>query len=203
MTLSRGDAAVRLAAVTWSSAVAAAFCAWGAYDATPGPAAVGPPAPGVSAAEKPWRLTLYVHPHCPCSRASLGAFAELVASKPESIEAEVVFVRPAGSLAGWEAGELWDAAAKLPGACVRCDADGGEARRAGAATSGDAVLVGRDGRVAYRGGLTAGRGRSGDSPGRRAVRAALAGTDSPNARGPVFGCPLFSPTACPTGARDD
>lgn len=165
----------------WLAGVAGGFVAWEVYDATPGPQAAGAAPPAGPA----WALTFYAHPHCPCSRAGLAELAELARAAPD-LDVTVVFVRPAGAEPGWERSAAWDA---VPGARVRCDADGAEAARAGAATSGHAVLTDPTGRVAFRGGLTRGRGRVGESPGRRAVLAILRGEQVANAA-PVYGCPL-------------
>jgi len=170
-----------LLAGLWLGGVAGGFAAWEAYDATPGPQAAGAAPPTGPA----WALTFYAHPHCPCTRAGLAELAELARAAPE-LDVTVVLVRPAGAEPGWERSPAWDA---VPGARVRCDADGAEAARVGAVTSGHAVLTDGAGRVAFRGGLTRARGRVGESPGRRAVLAILAGGEAP-AEAPVYGCPL-------------
>jgi hypothetical protein len=170
-----------LLAGLWLGGVAGGFAAWEAYDAKPGQQAGGAAPPAGPA----WTLTFYAHPHCPCTRAGLAELAELARDAPQ-LDVTVVFVRPAGAEPGWERSAAWDA---VPGAHVRCDAGGAEAARVGALTSGQAVLTDHTGRVAFRGGLTRGRGRVGESPGRRAVLAILRGEEAPDAA-PVYGCPL-------------
>jgi hypothetical protein len=86
---------------------------------------------------------------------------------------------------------LWAAANTLGGARVERDCDGIVARRTGATTSGYAVLYDAAGRAAFRGGLTRGRGRVGESAGRRAVLSVLAGEEPESRAVPVFGCSLF------------
>src|SRR5581483_2344790 len=119
-------------AAGWFAAVAAGFVAWERYDTTPGEARAAEPTAVPPAGR--WRLVMFAHPHCPCTRASLGELAELVGQTP--VEAEVVFVRPADCPDGWERTAAWEAAAAIPGVRVRCDVGGLEAMRAGAATSG-------------------------------------------------------------------
>jgi hypothetical protein len=179
---------VGLGAVVWLGCVGAGFAAWDRYDATPGPQGTAAAAPIATA--KPWTLTLYAHPHCPCTRAGLGELAELARFLPAATEIRVVFVLPRGVEAGWERTASWDAAAAIPGVAVVCDVGGAEAVRAGAATSGYAVLTDGSGRVAFRGGLTRGRGRVGESPGRRAILEVVAGGREVG-EAPVFGCPLL------------
>lgn len=185
----RGEWAVGVVAAAWLLAVVAGFAAWEVYDTTPGPRGEGSTAAG-DPAGPPWTLTLYAHPHCPCVRATLAELADLARAGGDQLGVEVVFVRPEGVEPGWERTPAWDAAAAIPGARVGCDPDGAEATRAGAATSGHAVLADRTGRVAFRGGLTRARGRVGDSPGRRAVLEVVAGGGAA-AECPVFGCPLL------------
>jgi hypothetical protein len=184
-----------LGVALWLGAIAAGFSAWETYEATPGErgptaAAEDPPSEG------PWSVVLYAHPHCPCLRASLTGLAELLAAAPAGTGAEVVFVRPPGVPDGWEQTAAWDAAAGLPGVRVRCDAGGAEARRAGAATSGHVVVSDRAGWVAFSGGITRARGRVGESAGKAAVRAILAGGPPAVREAPVFGCPLFGSGCC-------
>lgn len=177
---SRSGLLVGLAAVVWLAGVAAGFAAWDRYDATPGAQAAAAGEPGAAA----WALTLYAHPHCPCTRASLDELAELARALPPDVAVRVVFVRPAGVEPGWERTASWDAAAAIPGVAVTCDA-----ARAGAATSGHVVLTDATGRVAFRGGLTRGRGRVGESAARRTILEVVAG-ERPDGEAPVYGCPL-------------
>jgi hypothetical protein len=176
--------------VVWLGGIAAGFAVWEAYESTPGDAPQ--PAPTEHPAAGPWRLVMFVHPHCPCARASLGELRSLLAECPADVTVRVLFVRPVGVAEGWERGELWDAATEVPGVRVECDAGGAEARRAGATTSGHVVLYDAAGAVAFRGGITRARGRVGDSPGRRAVADILRGESGVDRAAPVFGCPLFA-----------
>jgi hypothetical protein len=193
MPLRRRELALWVAAVVWLGGVAAGFAAWERYDATPGAAAApAAEAPGTGR----WSVVMFAHPHCPCTRASLTELREVLARAPAGVEARVVFVRPKGLPDGWERGELWDAAAAIPGVRVECDPGGFEAGRAGAAVSGHVVVHDPDGRVAFRGGVTKARGRTGESAGRRAVLAALRGEADSDHEAPVFGCPLFTPGSC-------
>jgi hypothetical protein len=182
----RREAVWWLVGLAWLAAVAGGVWAWERYDATAGPD--GPAAPTTPASAR-WQLTVFVHPHCPCARATLTELAEVRREVPDLLIG-VVFVCPPGTPAGWERGRLWDAAARLPDVELRVD-PGTEARRLGAETSGLAVVATPDGRVVFRGGLTRARGREGDSAGRRAVLDWVHGGSGP-AAAPVFGCPLFA-----------
>lgn len=184
----------------WFGSVVTAMFVWERYDATPGRAAPSLPA---SIAPRPegWTLTVYAHPRCPCTRASFQALRSLT-SDYTRLAVRVVFVRPPEVTDGWELGDSWDEAARIPGVTVSRDPDGAEARSAGAETSGCAVLFGPDGRAVFRGGLTTSRGRLDDGAGLRAVRAWLDGVGGQRFT-PVFGCPLHTPGADRNGTRDE
>lgn len=185
------ETAVWLAGLGWVAAVAAGFWAWERYETTAG--SVGPaPAAADEANPACWRLTVFAHPQCPCTRATLDELAEVLGETP-TLAGRVVFVRPPDTPPGWERGASWDAAGRIPGVEVACDPGGTLARRYGAETSGQAVLTDPTGAVVFRGGLTRARGRAGDSPGGRAVREWVAGRVGP-AAAPVFGYALLTPT---------
>jgi hypothetical protein len=162
----------------WLAVVSAGFAAW--HDA--GRIPHEPPPVVDRPANGSWTLTMFVHPHCPCSRPALAELKRLVAARdPVPLTAEVVFVRPSGVPGGWERGRNWDAA--LHPGVARRPADGEEARRAGAVGSGHVLLADPSGRVVFRGGLRP-----------DAVRAWVAGEPAP-ATAPVVGCSLLDPPA--------
>lgn len=184
----------KLLVALWIAAIVPAILAIEAYQAAPG--RVGAPQRGMSASDRP-RLLLFLHPRCPCSTATLASFGEILAAHTAPVDAEVVFVRPPQTDASWEQTPLYAAAARLPGVSVRTDDSGSEAKQLGAATSGHAVLFSANGKLLFSGGLTPGRGASGDSAGRQALAAALQGTASSPVATPVYGCPLLTPGDCP------
>jgi hypothetical protein len=141
-------------------------------------------------------LLMFVHPHCPCTQASLGELAEILAREPGKSHAVIVFVNPPGAEADWSQTALRKKAATIPNLRL-VDDDGTLARQFGAETSGHVVLYDTDGKLVFSGGITRSRGHEGESPGRRAICARLEGTasDAP-AETPVFGCPLFTSGAC-------
>lgn len=180
------DRLIWLAVLAWVTALSSGFWGWHAAANTPRESAA--PAAEVRPPQGRWALSVYLHPHCPCGRTALvwgGSAAD------RAFDLEFVFVRPPGVPDGWERGESWDAAGGVPGAARRIDADGIEARRAGATASGYAVLADPAGHVVFRGGVD----RRG---GRDAVLAWVGGTAAP-AAAPVFGCRLFGPA--PPAAR--
>jgi hypothetical protein len=104
-------------------------------------------------------LVLAVHPHCPCTRATLGELAIIAARCPNKIQTEILLYRPSGFDPEWSDTDLRQTAMQIPGTAVLDDRDGAEAQRFGAATSGQAFLYDQAGRLLFKGGITASRGR--------------------------------------------
>lgn len=140
------------------------------------------------------RLVMFLHPQCPCSRASLVELREILARCP-STEAEIVLVKPPGTPPGWDDTAVVREAQSLP-RTKRTQDNGTLAQRLGAETSGHLLLVNAKGKVLFSGGITRSRGHVGDSEGRRTVLALLQGDASAAQTTPVFGCPLLSENAC-------
>ena len=136
-------------------------------------------------------LVTLVHPHCPCSRASVGELARLMASAKGLVSANVIFVKPRDFPEDWEKTDLWDSAAMIPGVRLSVDEEGIEARRFGSQTSGQVMLYSADGILLFSGGITASRGHSGDNDGRTAIMSFLTKGSAEQQGTPVFGCPLF------------
>ena len=151
-------------------------------------------------ARTPGRPTLVVllHPGCPCSRATVDELDRLMAEADGRLAVHVLFYKPHDFADGWERTDLWTKAAAIPGAHVSRDDDGTEARRFGAATSGQVVLYDARGALRFSGGITPARGHAGDNAGRSAIVASLSETaPAASARTPVFGCSLRDPDVAP------
>ncbi len=187
-------ALLALSVLTWAFAVVVGFLLLIGYETTAG--GVGPARPcwptGSGLRPEPGRanLLVFLHPRCPCSRATLDELAKVLTHCPDRAAVWVVFVRPPGFAAGWERTALWERAASLPGVRVLADGGGVEARRFGAATSGQVLLYGPDGGLLFHGGITGSRGHSGDNPGGDALSARLTRESIGLAETPVYGCPL-------------
>lgn len=134
-------------------------------------------------------LVMFVHPRCPCTRASLLELNEIMNAEGERASAVVVFLRPSGVSDGWERTDSWERAGELPQTTRVVDRDGTEAARFGAHTSGHALLYSPSGHLLFSGGITAGRGHAGDNVGRQSVVALIRSDDAPHDH-VVFGCAL-------------
>jgi hypothetical protein len=135
-----------------------------------------------------------VHPHCPCSRATVDELAGIVA-RCERLAVRVVAVKPAGVPDRWEQTSLLASARKIPGADVLVDSDGAEAAAFGAQTSGHAQLYSSAGALLFSGGITAARGHAGDNAGEDAIVKLVNASAADTRQTPVFGCPLASPSS--------
>lgn len=136
-------------------------------------------------------LVMFVHPRCPCSRASIEQLSLLMARCQGRVNAQVVFARPSEMPAGWEKTDTWREASLIPGVFVRSDVGRTEALTFHLETSGDTVLYAPDGTLIYHGGITLSRGHVGENPGWDAVLGLLQGDSTSFKQAPAFGCSIF------------
>jgi len=187
-----------LACVVWLVAVGYGLRLVWTYENSPGRSGTPPTAwPTESAIKRTPglpTLVLFIHPHCPCSRATIGELAILMARSQSVVNANTVFVKPAG-FEGWEKTDLWSSAADIPGVKLSVDENGVEANRFQSETSGQIALYSAQGKLLFSGGITGSRGHSGDNDGRTAIQSLLAGDKAAGTKTPVFGCPLVKDTS--------
>lgn len=186
-------------AAVWLALAGAGYGALALYQATPSasqsPPAAFPrqsaiaPAPGIPT------LVTFVHPRCPCSRATVDSVAWLMTRLRGKLNAHVAILTPDGAPADWEKTDIWRSARRIKGVTVFSDQAGREAALFGATISGEVALYGADGSLLYHGGITAGRGHHGDNVGRSAVLSLAAGRTAEHARASAFGCALFASEA--------
>src|SRR6185503_18823559 len=127
------------------------------------------------------------------SRASLGELAILSAHNGGKLDAHVFFYLPAQETSTWAQTQLWRDATAIPGVHAIEDREAVVAKAFGSFTSGQTLLYDADGRLLFKGGITAFRGHSGDNAGRLAITAMLQGETMPSLPvvTPVFGCSLI------------
>src|SRR5688572_29186809 len=142
-----------LLVLAWAAAVGAGIWMLWRYANGPGPSGAAAAAwPGGSSLRPdPARptLLLFLHPLCPCSRASVEELDVLLARAKIRPAVKALFVRPPGLEPGQERQGLWSSAAKIPGVELAVDADGVEARRFRAETSGHVLLFAPDGSLRF------------------------------------------------------
>jgi hypothetical protein len=178
----------------WITLVGCGIASIWNYQNTPGaqgkPPAQWPQASRIKPNAQLPTLVLVIHPHCPCSRATIGELALLMAHTQGLVNANVFFVKPQGFSDDWEKTDLWKSAASIPGVIVMTDENGIEASRFKSKTSGQVMLYDVNGRLVFSGGITNSRGHSGDNEGRSALLSLLTTGTASNKESPVFGCSL-------------
>jgi hypothetical protein len=148
-------------------------------------------------------LLLFVHPQCPCSRASIEELDRVMAEAEGRVTAHVLFLKPSGVAEDWVQTTLWRSAGAIRGVSIADDDDGLEARRFGSATSGQAILYDSAGQLLFSGGITATRGHTGDNLGRTTIVVLLTEGSATRRETPVFGCSLLDPRSSERGWRTD
>ena len=190
---------IPLLATLWLATVVSGMGILTAYEYRAGRDAGGPSdwpaASGIPLAADEPTLILFAHPDCPCTRASIGELAVLMARCPAGVKAHVVFLQPTGTAADSTHTDLWRSAAAIPGVAVEADEGGREAARFHATTSGQIVLYSSDGRLLFHGGITGSRGHYGDNEGLATIVGLLRHEPVVVADTPVFGCSLLDPVS--------
>jgi len=170
----------------WVASVATGFAALGIYEFRPG-AAAQPPRELSTRTEQP-RLLVFLHPECPCSRATVTELGQLMATHAKDLKVQVEVFAPRSMSKTWATGGLYQAAKSIPGVEVRLDEDGKMGRSLGVQTSGQAMLYSTTGKLAFSGGITASRGHEGDNDGMDAIDSYLRTGRIAKPTTPVFGC---------------
>ena len=183
-----------VAVVLWSSLIALGARHLLAYEMEPGPAAATPSywPKGLEIARPTGlpKLVMFAHPQCPCTAASLGELALLMAQCEGRVDAHVIFFAPE-SPTDWRTSRLRKEAGAIRGVSVDDDREGETAARFGVSTSGHTLLFNRDGVCVFSGGMTAARGHAGDNTGRAALTSLLSGRVPRVTETPVYGCSIF------------
>lgn len=179
---------------SWIVAVMAGFCLLTSYELAPGASEkspdVWPQNPHISLHPDKPTLVMFVHPHCPCTRASVSELSVLLTKCKGRVETYVLPVQPAGAAEGWSQTDMIEQAKQIPGVNVLIDIDGGLANQFQANTSGETMLYDESGQLRFCGGITASRGHHGDSDGRRCIVDWILRGIPGKSVTPVFGCPL-------------
>jgi hypothetical protein len=138
-------------------------------------------------------ILVFAHPHCPCTRATIGELSLLMTRLHAKATATVVFARPENTSQTWAETDLWQAATKIPGVTVISDPENREADTFGAQASGQTLLYDDQGRLQFNGGITVARGHSGDNVGRSSIVALVTKQGAAETQTSVFGCDLHTP----------
>ncbi|MEM7478928.1 MAG: hypothetical protein AAF483_28430 [Planctomycetota bacterium] len=137
------------------------------------------------------RLLVFLHPKCPCSRATVRELQRILVDKDTPRTEAIIYIPKQASTAdqSWFRTDLIVSASKV--STVRWDVDGALAKEFGALTSGHTLLFDAQGKRVFSGGVTSGRGHEGESPGKLALMEILSGSKK-SGEYPVFGCPIVA-----------
>ena len=183
-------------AAIWICSVIAGIVLLAKYGSAPG-AAAGPPrswpaTPGLPCQSSRPSLVMFVHPKCPCSRASINELARLTARCRDRMDLTALFVVPPGCPPDWHKSALWENANAIPGLRVVVDQGGRLAAAFGITTSGHCLVYDAGENLIFSGGITTGRGHEGDSPGQAIVTGiALHSAVNGSPECATYGCPLM------------
>jgi hypothetical protein len=139
-------------------------------------------------------LLLFLHPKCPCSRATLRELERVFANvRDNATELFVVATVPSEGTDEWRDTVTMNAAQRLPNAALFIDRSGVEAARFGAMVSGQLMLFDAAGHRAFAGGVTPSRGHEGANLGADALASLLRNETKERCEYPAFGCRLCLP----------
>jgi hypothetical protein len=167
------------------------------YESTPGAATTSAEVWPINApAKNPagHTLAVFLHPECPCSKATVANLDKLLAKADGKLKAYAFAVLPDGAPQEWKSSELLAHVREMKNVHLIEDQDAHFAKLFNAATSGHAALYDADGKRIFSGGITAGRGHDGPNAGAAQIEAILLGKKADSSQTPVFGCALFSAT---------
>lgn len=163
------------------------------YETSPGTLAAPPKTWPEGAFARPasgtYSLVMAVHPHCPCSRASIAELSSIM-SHSGNLHAYVLFLSPRKVASNWERTDLWASAQSIPRTTAIADKDGALLALFNCKTSGQTLLYDAAGNLKFNGGITSARGHQGDNAGRDAILAFARTGIARHAETLVFGCGL-------------
>lgn len=136
------------------------------------------------------RVLVFLHPRCPCSRATVAELARIWPRAGGRASLVAYVLADAALGASGPGTELWDRVAAVPGATVEADRGGLRAREHGVETSGTVLCYGPDGALRFDGGITASRGHEGANASAAALLERVLDPRLPRVSAPVFGCAL-------------
>jgi hypothetical protein len=187
---------ILLALIIWVSFVGWGWMALSRYENTPGPADAPrqqwPEITSIHRVAGLPTLVIFLHPHCPCSRASVAQLSKIITHAHDKVRVQAVFVKLPELSENVEETNLYKNALRIPGVQVMIDEGGVEAKNFKARVSGQVVLYDGSGQLVFNGGITSSRGHEGDNVGQDAIIGFLTKGVITRRETPFFGCFLFN-----------
>ena len=135
-------------------------------------------------------MLVFVHPNCPCTRATVARILDTTLGARAKTGPAVVFVARPAADDDWRATWLLDSAARTPGSRIVSDDRMTETALFGVETSGHVLLYDSRGALLFDGGVTAGRGHRAPNAASDALSQAIVDNLSNTAKTAVFGCDI-------------
>ena len=135
-------------------------------------------------------FVMFLHPHCPCSGASVHSLFDVMRENGSRAKYYVVFVRPRGVAPQWEQSETYKKCKQNAEITTIVDDGGIEAAKFGALTSGQTYIYCSKLELTFSGGITSARGMEEVGPERQLIVKALNGQNARAQHSAVFGCSL-------------
>jgi hypothetical protein len=185
----------------WILALSLGFGILLRYSSTPGaPAEISTQKrPDGTAPSQLPSVALFVHPHCPCSIASIGELERLMPTLLHRARVQVYFEQYRSRPLTWAKESLWQKARAIPGVESFVDQDGAMAKAFGAKTSGQIYFYDERGNLEFEGGITPARGHMGENIGRDSIISLIRTKQTHYHHSAVFGCSLISPERARAG----
>ena len=188
------NVAVTFLLLAWAGLVVGGFALLIRYESTAAPARPARAANRLFTNSDHSTLVIGLHPHCPCSKATVAELNKVLGHAPGKCELVVYAFKPKDEPAAWLESSTISTLKKLK-ARIEVDDDGAIARDLGLNTSGQIQLYSSQGDLLYNGGITSGRGHEGDNVGAQTVIDLLQKGGSNRKSAPVFGCPIYESTS--------
>lgn len=187
------------ALIVWVFLLGGGWAALSRYENTPGqtptPLQQWPTATKMSRTAGLPTMVVFLHPHCPCSRATITQLSVIMAHVQSKVRTQVLFAKLPGMTQDWVETGLFKSALRIPGVQVMVDENGTEAKIFHARVSGQVLLYDGMGQLVFNGGITSSRGHEGDNTGQDAVIGFLTKGIITAKQTPSFGCFLFNETS--------
>jgi len=188
--LSPKKVAVALVLLAWVGLVVGGFCLLMRYESkAAAPGKVSGTNGHFNNSNQP-TLVLGLHPHCPCSKATVAELNKILGHAPGKRELVAYVFKPKDEAPDWIESATVSSLKKLS-VRVELDNDGCMARQLGLSASGQIQFYSAKGELLYDGGITSARGHQGDNVGAQTVIDLLQKGGSSRKSAPVFGCPIF------------
>lgn len=182
------------AVILWAVVAGGGLVAMNSRAARPGESGI-PPSRWPARSDLPFHprvanLVMFLHPMCPCSRASIDSLEHLLTRCGDRVHATVVLVQPDDAEFTVADSPLIGHLSDLPGVSVRVDRCARQTELFDAHTSGHVVLYDPQGQKLFSGGITIARAHNGDNDGLTAVQSWISTGSARLSTAPVYGCPL-------------